>query len=346
MIEIKIKHRNCRIHLIIEEKITVIMGLSATGKSTIHKVITNPDSTTDIKLSDSKFELINLTSRQSLNTYLSKDNTLFKNKVYIIDEGKLVINDDIASIIQHSTNVYFIITARTKLGKLNYSLESVKIIEQQLNGVSILKNFINMKLKNKDELKVINIDNAIIEDSGRAKTWFEKLFEYTNIQLRSPEKGGKEQVCNDLKKLLDNSSNNVLALFDECSFGVCVKTFRGILEEFENRILILSDYKSWEYLILQSNMYKNTFKEYGIEQPMFEEVYYEEALHRISGNSRYTIINHESNSELSDCYTKPCCWRSQSVNSICKHGLHGNDKFIALLKDTIFEDLLIIARRL
>ena len=86
MIEIKIKHRNCKMHLIIKDKITVIMGLSATGKSTIHKVLTNPDRTTDIKLSDSRFELINITSRQNLNSNLSKDSTLFKNKVYIIDE--------------------------------------------------------------------------------------------------------------------------------------------------------------------------------------------------------------------------------------------------------------------
>lgn len=215
MIEIKIKHRNCKMHLIIKDKITVIMGLSATGKSTIHKVLTNPDRTTDIKLSDSRFELINITSRQNLNSNLSKDSTLFKNKVYIIDEGKLSIDDTVANIIQHSTNVYFIITSRTKLGKLNYGLDSVKIIEQQPNGISILKNFISTMPKDRNELKVADIDKAIIEDSGKAKIWFEKLFTYTNIKIKSPEKNGKEQVCVELKEMLDNSNNRVLAIFED-----------------------------------------------------------------------------------------------------------------------------------
>lgn len=346
MIEIKIKHRNCRMHLVIKDKVTVIMGLSATGKSTIHRVLTNPDSTTDIKLSNSKFELINITSRQSLDSNLNKDNTLFRNKVYVIDEGKLSIDDAVANIIQYSINVYFIITARTKLGKLNYGLTAVKKLEQQENGISILKDFIRTTPKNDNELRVMDIDKAIIEDSGKAKTWFMELFKHTGIDLKSPEKMGKEQVCSELKGLLEESSHNVLAIFDECSFGVCVKEFRGIIEEFSGRIIILSNYKSWEYVMLQSNMYKDDFAEYSIEQPMFEEAYYEELLQKLSKDNRYTVINHDSGSKLSDCYIKPCCWRSQSESSVCTRGVCGDDKFVALLKGTLFHGLLIISGRL
>lgn len=346
MIEIKIKYRNYKLQLQLEHKVTVILGNSATGKSTIHKILTDGDVTFTKKISDSRYNLAYLSISGALENAIDNHGKFKEYKIYLIDEGRLEIDDKIAKAIQNSVNCYFVITSRNLFGKLNYDLQDVKEIETQTNGVSVLKDYIHTQKRHTEELRNIqDIQEIVIEDSGRAKIWFSELLVKLNISIESPDKNGKEQVLNKVEDKLLNTNGKILIIFDRCSFGICSKKFKGIIEKYGNQILILNNYKSWEYLILQSNMFKNMFISYDINIPKFEEAYYEELLHTLSKSCKHTTINYDKGSKLPKCYTDPCCPYKQSIN-YCTAGLSGEDKFIALLKDTIFKDLLIIARRI
>lgn len=93
-------------------------------------------------------------------------------------------------------------------------------------------------------------------------------------------------------------------------------------------------------------MYNKNFKKYTIEIPKFEEKYYEDLLHILSKCNRFTILNHDSGSQISKCYTEKCCAYTGHKKGKCEIGIGGDDKFISMLKGTIFENLLVMAERM
>lgn len=344
-ITLKARYRNYKVRLELDNKITVIVGLSATGKSTLHKVLEVNDRTKIIQISDNRYKLIYLGSQDILHDII-KDNKLDSYRIYLIDEGKIEIDNEVASIIRRTRNSYFIITSRTELGKLNFALDAVKHLVTNSNGVITLQNFLGLRKKSINELKNIKLDEIVIEDSGKAKQWFDVLFIPLGMKCKTPNEG-KEKVCDLIENLFESGVTNILAIFDECSFGTCIKKLKYLVELYQDRLNILSNYKSWEYLILQTNMYRRNIVEYGIDSDEFEESYYENLLDRLSNKAgKKTHISHESskNQHLSKCYTEPCCFYSKGTRE-CSIGLKGKDKFVALLTGTEFENILILAHR-
>lgn len=343
-IEIKLRYRKYKVKLILDNKITVIMGLSATGKSTIHKVLEVKDVTKTVKISDSRYSIRYLSDRQLVDQ-LSNGIKLHPYFVYIIDEGRFSIDNEVASIIQRSINCYFIITARTNLGKLNFAINAVKYLATNTDGVTYLDDYLKLQEQTKDELRHSRIDKFVIEDSGKAKEWFNGLFSKLGRQFETP-KEGKEKMCEYVETQFTQGYDNVLAVFDECSFGPCIKSLKYLVETYPNRLTILSKYKSWEYLILKTNMFKDKMVEYSIDSEGFEEAYYENMLQKLSKEAgKRTHIKHDSSKQyLSKCYIEPCCYYNGKLRE-CSIGLSGNDKFIAMLQGTEFENILIIAGR-
>lgn len=345
-VELRIRHRNCRLYLKIEHKITVIVGLSGTGKSIMHRALTDGNAATRVVVSDSRYQVEYLQSREYAENVIGSG--VFKGyRIYLIDEGKLNVDNDIARAIQYSANAYFIITSRTDLNMLNFDMFAVKELETQSNGVTVLKDYMRTCKEDRVNSVYKSINSSVIEDRGKALQWFSKLFKTIEI-TRDSAVGGKEKVCAKLVEKLESTEGQVLVIFDACSFGSCIKEFKGIMEVFSNRIMVLSDYRSWEYLMLCSNMFNNKFVEYGISIPMFEERYYENLLEELSKECGHGIISHSSrrgSNSISKCYTEPCCAYEQTSEFVCKTGLAGSDKFVAMLMGTKFEYLLVLAGR-
>ena len=146
-ITLKARYRNYKVRLGLDNKITVIVGLSAPGKSTLHKVLEVNDRTKIIQISDNRYKLIYLGSQDILHDII-KDNKLDSYRIYLIDEGKIEIDNEVASIIRRTRNSYFIITSRTELGKLNFALDAVKHLVTNSNGVITLQNHVAWEGKN------------------------------------------------------------------------------------------------------------------------------------------------------------------------------------------------------
>lgn len=347
-IAVQIQYRKYKLSLKLEDKITIICGDSATGKSTIHKVLNVNSATKVIKVSDSSYKLRYIGTSDMLDMTI-QTGMFPEYNIYIFDEGQIVITDSLARMIQESKNCYFIIVMRSKVGKLNFGLTAVKQLVSDNNKITRAKTIIEINKLAIEDLRTREIGECIIEDSGKAKQWFEALFSNLSFPITTPN-AGKEQICALAEQLLKTKRPNagILLIFDECSFGVCYKQLKAILDSRTkyNDVLILSNYKSWEYLMLNSNFYKEAFIEYSIEQPIFEEKFYEIQLDKLSSSSgSHTRISHNSSTKLPKCYTEECCAYKHISNRQCRIGLSETDKFVAMLQGTIFEDLLIIARR-
>ena len=155
------RHKNSDIQLTLADKITVIIGDSATGKSSLHKVLAVKDAKVTTRISDSRFGIVHLNNTSTLNGYtggrlgdVNSDVKLLPNNVYIIDEGNVRITNEVASIIKNTINSYFIITSRTNLNNLNFDINAIKTLYTRDDGVTILKNYISMrKLDNRIQAK-------------------------------------------------------------------------------------------------------------------------------------------------------------------------------------------------
>lgn len=352
-ITVKLKYRGYKAILELKDKITVIRGLSATGKSTIHKILDINDESKLIDISNSRYKIQYVADKNIMN-FIIRLGGFDKYTIYVIDEGKIKIDNEIASLIQKSEYAYFIITCRESLNKLNFSIDAVKQLVTDTNGVIRLSNYIQLRSQSEVELIQTKLDSIIIEDSGKAKQWFESLFIALEIELETPP-GGKDEICGLIKSRIENC-NNMLVIFDTCSFGSHIEELSSLLDSYPTRIKIVSYYKSWEYLMLKSNFYRDKMIEYSISCGAFEEKFYEEQLDKLSKQAGvFTHIKHDQGSKksktLSKCYTNACCIytglirESDSVEKKCSIGLRGTDKFVSMLTGTEFENLLIIAKR-
>lgn len=356
MIKVIIKYRDYVQLLELKDKITVITGDSATGKSSMIKIGSlKKSSVMNIQLSDTSYDVVCIRRNTELN-----DTNFSEKRIYIIDEG-VRINNEIAKGIKLSKNSYFILITRklTGLSNLNYDIFSVKKLIEIEKRKFVLTNYMYYT-HIVDDIKLGCTDTIVVEDSKRAYEWFSRLFSNLDVNmivagesLADKESrytpGGKEKVCREAEHQLNTSTGRLLIIFDRCSFGPELSKLKALLDNdtYYKRILILSDYLSWEYLMLQTNMFKKYFKAYNINEPMFEEEYYELQLEGISRKYGVYSIQHSPSSnkaaKLAKCYYDACCCINRDKE--CYIGVSGDDKFKALLTGTNFERLLAMSGR-
>lgn len=340
------QYRNYKIDLRLKDKITVLTGESASGKSTLHKVLRSPADARLIVVSDNRFNIMFLDSDQTLRL-VTRSGLFDEYNIYIIDENTIDFDDNLAIMMQKSPDTYFIVITRTELRNLNYSITALKQLVTEKDGISRLHNHMGIAKRTRYELEYNRPSICIIEDKGKAFEWFKSLFERSGIEM-DLTCGGKEQVCDTAIEYLSKTNGYILLIFDECSFGSCYKKLENIIEKFGNRLFILSNYKSWEYLILRSNFYRSQMRQYDIDSEVFEEKFYEIQLDKLSSQvGNFTRISHNKiGSKLSKCYTNSCCAYKGKTGRHCSIGLSGNDKFISMLIGTEYEDILILAKRM
>ena len=137
---IKLKYRKYKAALEIKDKVTIISGPSATGKSTLHRVLEVNDSKKIIDISDKQYELQHIRHRSQLVDLVTKG--AFKEyRIYIIDAGGISIDNELASLIQKSNNVYFVVTYRKAPIELNSSIYVIKQLEIDENRIIRLTDY-------------------------------------------------------------------------------------------------------------------------------------------------------------------------------------------------------------
>lgn len=383
--ELKLKYKNFRLHLEFHNKITVITGDSATGKSTIVHSMFDYTNNIKYKLSDPSFDCMMINDQRRVIDDLSHNR---QKMIYMIDEFRIRITKEVIEAIRQCVGCYIIFICRSNISALNYSADALLKLKTDKNGITRGEKYLKNNLPISNPYRS-NFDYIITEDAKYGHEWIRRLFikidakfiiagsilrdgteiavsnydsikdeiklqsqnrsdtKYYNKRYSLDDIGGKEKINPTIEGISKiNPTAKILVFFDFCSFGSEISHFQSVLENKKMDILFFPHFKSWEFVMLNSNMFKHKWIPYTIFTPDFEESYYEELLQEVSRNNVGTI-KHQNQGSLPACFYKICCAYS-GKNTGCKYGLSNTsgDKFIDLFLHTSFEVLLKLARRI
>ena len=235
----------------IRRNVTVILGDSATGKTTL-------------------VEFLNMFSRRGKNSGVTVTSDVpcvvfsdisglwqsmleeIKNSIVFIDEGQdFIFTKDFAKIAQASSNYYVLITRRP-LYNLPYSTKEIygirttgkyhfpEKVYQEFYPV-----YSDEALHNVDGHKVL-----VLEDSNSGYEFFKQGFKHINCVSAE----GNSKVLPKVTSL--DKDSNILVIADGAAFGAYIESLLNIKEIHNNIGLYLPE--SFEWLILKSGILNNS----------------------------------------------------------------------------------------
>lgn len=257
-IKIKIKSKLINYDLHFDNRINIIRGNSATGKSTLVRLIDDKrKSKIDIQ---SNYNIVHLTSE-----IISLGIKFDKNTVYIMDENDGIEDNLVTNIINKSKNKFILITRDSNLENISYGIESIYEIHKSGN-ININKHkYINIRNNN---LNINLIDSILTEDSGSGLQFY-KNYKNFNVQTSN----GNSNINKMVK-------NNQIVVVDSLAFGPYIKI---LYKKIINNNIFLIYPKSFEWLVLTSNIFRlNNDKLYldylDCKYNITEEKFYENIL--------------------------------------------------------------------
>lgn len=269
-IKIKIKSDLINYDLHFDNRINIIRGDSATGKSTLVRLIDDRrKSKIDVQ---SNYNIVHLTLE-----IINLDIKLNKNTVYIMDENDGIEDTLVTHIINKSKNKFILITRDSNLENISYGIENIYEIHKSGN-ININKH----KYKNirNNNLNINSINKILTEDSGSGLQFYKN---YNNFNVQTSNGNS------NINKMIDN---NQIVIVDSIAFGPYIKIlYKKIIN---NNILLVAP-KSFEWLILTSNIFRlNNDKLYldylDCKYNITEEKFYENILKKESNkiNIKYS----------------------------------------------------------
>lgn len=339
---LKVESTRVYYELELRYKLTLIIGDSATGKTTLINTINEANRNKRIKI-ESEYPVIIVNSME----LLTSDIQLEKSRVYIIDERD--VDNEFARLYNKSTNSYFIIISRDAINKISYSPESICTLQK--DGRNHYLQYINViDSKYKDDIK---IDTILTEDQGAGFKWLSSVISGCNITntFEVSEKGGNTGIIDSVSMLLSNENKPILLFVDFGGFGYYYQTFiRMFRKELAlGNLYFDKRYICFEYLLAKSNIVKAgdlTIKE-DLASKSLENAW-ENKLAELTREKAY-YHKHET-TECSKCYSAPCCHITNVTKRAnlgkCDGRLVGPDKFELMFKGTEFEYLINMRRSL
>lgn len=219
----------------IENRVTIIRGESATGKSTLLRYIQESE---NMRINIESPKKLLVTNKESLKNVLamSKTGELSNDYIYFLDEDDGVDSPEIGSIINNSKNMFVIITRDTSLPNINYGID--QIYEFKKSGkYNILKRKYSTNLNTNHQINLLKLDKIIVEDGGSAFEFYKTL-----SRFKVNSSFGNSNIQKSLK-------DNQVVIIDSLGFGPYIKN----LNSFKSNKNIFVIYpKSFEWLILES----------------------------------------------------------------------------------------------
>lgn len=247
---IKIGNKRVRYELTVNRNITLIQGDSATGKSTLVKLI-------DTYYNEGKSSGIKMECNKNCVVLHGKDwqDSLerIKDSIVFIDEGsKFIASNDFAIAIKNSDNYYVIIT-REDLHSLPYSVNEIygiKTVGTKLKKTDPVYNKMYKLYSSFENYNTIKPTVIIVEDSNAGYDFFSTVSRYSGIKCISAS--GKSKIVNYIIK---RPSEHVLIVADGAAFGPEMREVMKYIVQQDNYALYLPE--SFEWLILKSGIFNN-----------------------------------------------------------------------------------------
>lgn len=245
--------RNSKYSLNIRRNLTLIQGLSATGKSTICNYINAytqkvPGVAIAVISSCSEKASISLLVSQEWETRIKKArNTIF----FIDEESKFIYSRDFAKAIQGSSNYYVIISRHgLKIAQLPLSVSEVyelKTSGKFVNAKELVTYTQNTQLwKQFSQLNVNNkISKVIVEDSGTGFSFFEHM-------CKNAPCVSANGCANILSVLKSELVTGTLVVIDGAAYGAYISDLIAFLIITKPQNCLFYFPESFEWLLLHS----------------------------------------------------------------------------------------------
>lgn len=251
--QVVVRNNRVQFTLTIRRNITILLGDSATGKTTLIDMIAayqldGVDSGVTVRC-ESPCVVLNAPDWQ---TQLAG----YENSVVFIDEGaRYVTSEDFARAIKGSSN-YYVIANRQSLQQLPYSVEEIYGIR---NNTRSRTNNIwryyssNRRLYGIDYLGPGYLpDEVIVEDSNAGFQFFSALCKKLGIPCRSAE--GKTKIY---RAVCRSSAKDILLIADGAAFGSeydRIKLYSDMNAKKRVRLFLP---ESFEHLLLSSGLIRD-----------------------------------------------------------------------------------------
>lgn len=370
MVEITLRSKRYHCDLTLYEKITVIKGDSAAGKTEFtRKLTTDPNAQVNVSngfdltvLTEERFQDIcrialkkcKKESKEEKEKFLRQyweheDNFPFDDTIIIVDDEVFTRSIYFSILVNTDQSNYYIIIDRKKLPNLSYSVNEVyKFIADGKNHyIERVFQFPVFKPE---------ADVVMVEGEGSDSIFFRALFKNNlkNIEVVNPsalsshlKNSGRSAVVKVLEEYGDEYKNKtVFMLVDCCAFGSDMEDLIWICAKKGIQASFYKDYLSFEYLLLKSNFINDQQLGLCIERDRLKfhslEALFEQRLKEITAGMIYKY--NKSAKEFPVCYYKDCC-SNKSNYHVCELRTRyiNKNKFIEMLRDTEFSFLLEMA---
>lgn len=272
-IKIKIKSKLINYDLEFEDKVNIIRGDSATGKSTLIRFLDNEESS--YATIESNYELFHLTAKM-----LEKNIQLDNKTVYIMDESDGVKNQIVIDTINKNKYKFILIIRDTELESLSYGIN--QIYEIYKSGKYNLNRKIYSKDLNKERLIKFNkLDNILTEDSGSGYEYYK-----TYDKFKVTSSNGNSNINKNLK-------SNQIVVIDSIAFGPYIKTLE---EKSENKNIFIVYPKTFEWLLLTSKIFR-------ISDELLEKDY-NNGVYNVNKEKYYEAVLKEESNKININYSK------------------------------------------
>ena len=233
---LEIKGKRINYLLEIRDRITIIRGDSATGKSTMVKIISQK-----LRGVNNGFEINTPFQLKEVLIDNIEYPDLDCNNLYILDGGTLEHSDKFANFVNKSRS-YFIIISRDRLSNIMYSFESIYEFYDD-NGITKLKRKyveLNDQYVNKQKLnKFITVGS----NSG-----YQLYNKFKNIDVLTAKSNSK------IAKMIKDKDNIIVA-FDSIAIGPYIENIYSISR---NKNIYFLYPESFEWLLLNSDIFQQS----------------------------------------------------------------------------------------
>lgn len=257
--QIVVSNKRVKYDFTVNRNITVIQGDSATGKTTLIKLISDyydEGIASGVKL-ECKKKCVVLQGKD-WQYKLEK----IRNSIVFIDEGsKFITSNDFARMVKESDNYYVIIT-REDLHALPYSVNEIYGI-QQIGKTKTSEPVYNEMYRLYGEFAATNTIQpsvVITEDSNAGHDFFNTVCNSKNMKCISAK--GKSNI---VKYIVDRPEETILIIADGAAFGPEMRKVMQYIKQYPNYVIYLPE--SFEWLILKSGLFKTNDLQKILDSP-------------------------------------------------------------------------------
>lgn len=338
---ITVKTEDYEISIPINKRITYLKGNSSAGKTAFVKLVDAKVSSDDpdIYLSKPNNLSIEYVSVIGIKTYLEG----IKNCIVLLDDnlgtevpdfhsgiGELLLKNNLFVVIINRVDV-FEKSAEQYSGKFEYDARSILWVKK-IRGKK--KRVVSSLVDELGEYSEYNKISTILCEDKYGMTNFCNRLKQRNIFVTHSD--GKDNVIDFLNNLIElGTKGDIFVYADLIRFGRYISLLYSIARILKYDIVIDNDYLSFEYFILNTNV----FKEFVDLNPGIiyngidiDENYYENLLEKISRN--YIGRPYTHGEKVPNCLIKDC--EDCKYNKYCDKYQVG-DKLSLLVDNTVFE---------